>query len=128
MIRDFKRATRATLSAIIFASFSLSGCSNNLVNLTILSTNDFHGALESTIKDPETGQDLGSAASLAATIREERSMNPDGTIYLDGGDSLMGTALSNFSKGRAVVALMNMIGLDATAIGNHEFDFGVDVR
>jgi 2',3'-cyclic-nucleotide 2'-phosphodiesterase (5'-nucleotidase family) len=104
----------------------LLGCSQNIVKLTIISTSDFHGALESARKDPQTGQPLGGAVSLAKAIKLERSTNPGGTIYLDGGDSLAGTALSNFSKGRAVVELMNIIGLDAAAVGNHEFDFGVD--
>jgi 2',3'-cyclic-nucleotide 2'-phosphodiesterase / 3'-nucleotidase / 5'-nucleotidase len=39
---------------------------------------------------------------------------------------MMGTLTSNLTKGYSTVVGLNLLGLDAAAIGNHEFDWGVD--
>lgn len=39
---------------------------------------------------------------------------------------MQGTALSNLTFGRTTVDALNTLGLDAAAIGNHEFDWSVD--
>ena len=97
------------------------------VHLTLLSINDFHGALESTRKDRDSGRLLGGGAALATAINRKRLTNPEGTLLLDAGDTLHGTALSNLTEGRAVIEFLNLVGLDAAAVGNHEFDWGVGV-
>jgi 2',3'-cyclic-nucleotide 2'-phosphodiesterase/3'-nucleotidase len=94
------------------------------VELTLLSINDLHGALEPSAKDAR-GRPLGGAAALASLIARERQANPAGTLLLDGGDFLEGTALSSLTEGRAVVDFLNQVGLDAAVVGNHEFDRGV---
>src|SRR3989454_3330490 len=48
------------------------------------------------------------------------------TIRLDAGDEMQGTLISNYSFGRPAIAAMNAFGIDAAAIGNHEFDWSVD--
>lgn len=97
------------------------------VDLTLLSTNDFHGNLEATGAKHRDGRPIGGAAFLAALIERERQANPDGTLLLDGGDIVQGTALSNLTQGRATIDFYNLAGYDAAAIGNHEFDWGVPV-
>jgi 2',3'-cyclic-nucleotide 2'-phosphodiesterase/3'-nucleotidase len=113
------------LQALLMAG----GCSTprrGPVSLSILSTGDFHGALdESTNKDQESGRILGGGAVLASTVRQERQRNPDGTLLLDAGDIVQGSAVSNLTKGRASVDFFNTLGVDAAALGNHEFDWGV---
>src|SRR5439155_579355 len=42
------------------------------------------------------------------------------------GDEMQGTPVSNFNFGRPAIAALNALGIDATAIGNHEFDWTVD--
>lgn len=88
--------------------------------LTILHINDFHGALEPT----RTGADRpeeGGAARLAALVKTERTAN---TLFLAAGDLMQGTNLSNLFAGRPVIEAFNLMGLDASAVGNHEFDNG----
>jgi 5'-nucleotidase/UDP-sugar diphosphatase len=97
------------------------------VDLTLLSTNDFHGNLEPTGAKHRDGRPIGGAAFLAALIERERQANPEGTLLLDGGDIVQGTALSNLTQGRATIDFYNLAGYDAAAIGNHEFDWGVPV-
>lgn len=91
---------------------------DNITKIDILTTNDFHGKLEG-------GYEAG-AAKLAAYMNHYKTMNPEGTIILDAGDSFQGTPMSNLLRGKPVVEMMNMIGYDATTIGNHEFDWGLE--
>jgi 5'-nucleotidase len=98
------------------------------VHLTVLATNDFHGALESkTYPWAEAGRPVGGAAVVAAYIGRERAANPEGTLLLDGGDLMQGTAVSNLVQGESVIDFYNAVGYDAAAIGNHEFDWGIEV-
>jgi 5'-nucleotidase len=89
-------------------------------------TTDFHGAILGGQRERRTQRPLGGSAALAAAIARERAGNPDGTVLLDGGDLFQGTMISNLQFGRPVVEQMNLIGYTAVALGNHEFDWGVD--
>ncbi|MFN2397536.1 MAG: 5'-nucleotidase C-terminal domain-containing protein [Gemmatimonadaceae bacterium] len=94
--------------------------------LRIIATNDFHGALEAR---PDAGGIMrGGARALAAAIeRARRECEPAcATIILDGGDMFQGTAASNLAFGRPVVELYNLFGVASAALGNHEFDWGID--
>lgn len=91
---------------------------DHVKKIDILTTNDFHGKLEG-------GYEAG-AAKLAAYMNYYKSQNPEGTVILDAGDSFQGTPMSNVLFGKPVVEMMNTIGYDATTIGNHEFDWGIE--
>ncbi len=94
-------------------------------NLTILYTNDEHGWLL-----PEAasqGQQVGGAAELMAVWREQEGYTPDGPfLVLSGGDLWTGPAISTWFRGEPMVEEMSMMGYQASAVGNHEFDFGID--
>ncbi len=94
--------------------------------LRIIATNDFHGALEP--RPDANGVQRGGAAYVAAAIAMARSECAPAceTILLDGGDMFQGTPASNFSFGRPVVDYYNRMDYAAAALGNHEFDWGVD--
>jgi 5'-nucleotidase/UDP-sugar diphosphatase len=97
------------------------------VHLSILGTGDFHGALDpSNLKDPKSGRVMGGAAVLAATIRQEKQSNAEGTLVLDAGDITQGTPVSNLTKGRTSIDFFNTLAVDAAVLGNHEFDWGID--
>jgi len=94
--------------------------------LRIISTNDFHGALE---PRPDGNQgNRGGAAQVAHAIRGAQRECADRciTVLLDGGDMFQGTAASNLAFGRPVVQVFNVLGFAAGALGNHEFDWGQD--
>jgi len=97
------------------------------VSVTIIHMTDFHGALLSEDTDRATGKPVGGAAVVAALLETERERAGGEVILLDGGDCMQGSAISNLSKGEAVVEFMNALGFDACAIGNHEFDWGLEV-
>lgn len=95
--------------------------------LRIVATNDFHGALEP--RADSRGVWRGGAAALAAeidTARAECLAPACQLLLLDGGDMWQGTVASNLAFGRPVVNLYGMLGYAASALGNHEFDWGQD--
>jgi 2',3'-cyclic-nucleotide 2'-phosphodiesterase/3'-nucleotidase len=47
-------------------------------------------------------------------------------VLVDAGDILHGTALSNLTEGRTSIDFFNLLAPDASVIGNHEFDWGVE--
>ena len=94
--------------------------------LRIIGTNDFHGALEP--RADSAGVQLGGAAYVAAAIRAAAAECAPRceVLLLDGGDMFQGTPASNTAYGKPVVELYNELGYAAAALGNHEFDWGID--
>ncbi|HVZ48251.1 MAG TPA: 5'-nucleotidase C-terminal domain-containing protein, partial [Gemmatimonadaceae bacterium] len=94
--------------------------------LRIISTNDFHGALEAH-PDGNAGN-RGGAAQFATVIRrlQQECTGTCASVLVDGGDEFQGTPASNLAFGRPVLAVFNALGFAAAAIGNHDFDWGED--
>ena len=94
--------------------------------LRIIATNDLHGALDPA--HTTGGKPVGGAAAMAASIEraERECRSPCVTLLVDAGDMFQGTAESNLAHGRPVVELYNALGYAAAAVGNHEFDWGLD--
>ncbi len=84
-------------------------------SFSIMHTNDMHGRL-----DFEKDKSLG----MAKLKTYKDSVNP--TLMLDGGDSVQGLAISNFSEGMDMAKAMSLLPYDGVAAGNHEFDFGYE--
>ena len=85
----------------------------------ILHTNDVHGRIVE-----EKGV-IGDA-KLATVIEKEREKSDQTTLVVDAGDAFQGLPISNSTKGEARAKILNEMGYDAMAVGNHEFDFGLD--
>jgi 2',3'-cyclic-nucleotide 2'-phosphodiesterase (5'-nucleotidase family) len=94
--------------------------------LTILYTNDEHGWLAAEVdKDKRT---TGGAAEMLGQWQAREGVASDGPfLILSGGDMWTGPAISTWFMGDPAVEAMNRMGYRAAAIGNHEFDFGLDV-
>lgn len=88
------------------------------VEAVIIHTNDVHGRIL------EEKNVIGDAKA-AAVIEEERA-KVENTIVVDAGDAFQGLPISNSTKGEDRANIMNQVGYDAMAVGNHEFDFGMD--
>lgn len=100
--------------------------SGDTVRIAFLATNDFHGALLPTTPSWARGDTVGGAAILAGYVRDVRTRYPGTVVWLDGGDVMQGTVISNLTRGRSTIEVLAAAGLDAAAIGNHEFDWSVD--
>jgi 2',3'-cyclic-nucleotide 2'-phosphodiesterase (5'-nucleotidase family) len=89
--------------------------------LTILYTNDEHGWME--------GMEAGEGAAELMGLWQEQegySLEDGRYLILSGGDMWTGPAISTWFDGESMVEVMNAMGYDAAAIGNHEFDFGLE--
>jgi len=126
-------AVAAAYRAMTSSAFDASGTTrgtNHLATgrwLRIIATNDFHGAFEA--RTDAGGVARGGAPYLATAISRARAECPAphcASIWLDGGDEFQGTPASNMSFGASVVELFGRLGLAASALGNHEFDWGID--
>ncbi|MCP3143462.1 bifunctional metallophosphatase/5'-nucleotidase [Pyxidicoccus xibeiensis] len=96
------------------------------LRLTLVGTNDLHGWVmpsRATLPDG-TGVEQGGLATFAGYLAVLRAENPDGVLLLDGGDLFQGTLASNLTEGEVVIGAMNALGYAASALGNHEFDYG----
>ena len=95
--------------------------------LVILHTNDTHSAIfPINAQLPDTMKaGRGGFLRRIAMLKEERAKNPD-LLYFDSGDFFQGSAYFTMFKGEVEVGLMNQMGIDASTIGNHEFDFGLE--
>lgn len=105
---------------------------SGLETVAILGTNDIHGALAPfRLKTREKAgvasvpYEAGGSAVMAAYIKKLRSEFGEHLLWLDAGDEFQGSIDSNLSLGAPMVTFFNQLGLNAAAIGNHEFDFGL---
>ena len=69
-----------------------------------------------------------SAANLVGLWRTAEGYQADGSfLLLSGGDMWTGPAISTWFQGQSMAEVMNAMGYDAAAVGNHEFDFGLEM-
>ena len=95
--------------------------------LVVLHTNDTHSTimpLNPNLQDKELAG-RGGLIRRIEFLQQQRKENPD-LLYFDSGDFSQGSPYYTLFKGDVEVGLMNMMGIDAATIGNHEFDFGLD--
>ncbi len=90
---------------------------DHLKPLTILHSNDLHAHL---LPDDEG---RGGFARLATAVRQER-MRCEACLYLNAGDLVQGTPVSTLFHGTPVYEVANLLGIDVSTLGNHEFDYG----
>ena len=95
--------------------------------LLILHTNDTHSTILPLNPNLEDTMKAGRGGFLRRIVmlKEERKKDPD-LLYFDSGDFSQGSGYYTMFKGDTEIGLMNMMGIDAATIGNHEFDFGLD--
>ena len=100
------------LSIAILASVSIFGVAHG-ETVRILSTNDMHSAIE---KMPQ----------LAAIVDSIRAIDPF-LLVLSAGDNRTGNPYNDLYEpvSYPMVTMMNLIGFDASALGNHEYDSGI---
>ena len=115
---DGATADAVAIEASTPTETTASSTATDSIEAVIIHTNDVHGRILE-----EKGV-IGDAKA-AAVIEEERS-KVENTIVVDAGDAFQGLPISNSTKGEDRANIMNQVGYDAMAVGNHEFDFGMD--
>ncbi|MBB1461760.1 bifunctional UDP-sugar hydrolase/5'-nucleotidase [Vibrio splendidus] len=97
---------------------------DSCTKFTVLHTNDNHGRFWENSKG-EYG--MAARKTLIDSIRAEVTQNGGETILLSGGDINTGVPESDMQDAVPDFVGMNLLGYDAMALGNHEFDNSLDV-
>src|SRR5215208_3830444 len=91
------------------------------VHVVIVGTTDVHGWFNGHQNSPVP---YGGVPLLASYVEALRAENENRVVLVDSGDMFQGTLESNFFEGEPVVTAYNLLGYSASAVGNHEFDYG----
>ena len=99
----------------------------NCFSLPLFETSDIHGTLVDSSSDP----DLYYMARISDIVKDQRSASgsydKSRALLLDTGDIYQGNTISNLLGGNPLRAAFDKMDYDAVSIGNHEFDWGLDV-
>lgn len=130
MFKLSRRSSRAVVTFAMAPTLALAGLNvpayaaeSDQVSLNILGVTDFHGHL-SQAKDREGKISEPGAAVMACYINKEREENPN-TSFVSAGDNIGGSPFeSSILKDEPTIEALNKMGLETSAVGNHEFDKG----
>jgi len=118
--------TPATLSLLLAAL--IGGCAlqpaggpaaDQTIHLTVMHTNDHHGRFW---KNGDGEYGMAARKTVIDGIRAEVAKSGGYSLLLDGGDVNTGVPESDLQDARPDFKGMNLLGYDAMAVGNHEFD------
>lgn len=87
------------------------------IRIILFHINDVHGQID-------------NFARIAWVVEQEKKKNPRAAVFfLNAGDNFSGNPVVDLyePKGEPVLQLMNRMGFDVMALGNHEFDYGQEV-
>src|SRR5438034_6921953 len=118
------------LTVAVLAAGNYSSAANR-VHITILGTTDLHGNIYPTDYYKNTPDNRG-LAKMATLIKRARAENRN-TLLLDSGDTIQGTPLEYYHNRKnnappdPMMLVMNALNYDAMTVGNHEYNFGLQV-
>ena len=115
-----KRLAILTVCFFSRAAFAGSG------EIVLIHTGDIHGHLvprPNVRSDTANGME-GGLARIATVIKQIRAANPGKTIYFNTGDTLQGSAEAMFTRGQALIDVMNLIKPDFDEPGNWDYLYG----
>ena len=128
----FRMSVALLLFMLVFSVLP-AGAQGGDFNLTVLHTNDVHGRVDQfdgfgtpcDAEEAAANECFGGAARIK-TIVDQVRLEDGNVVLLDGGDQFQGTLFYTQYKGAEAQEMMNALGYDAMAVGNHEFDDGPD--
>jgi 5'-nucleotidase len=124
--KSFIKKSALTAGAVMAGSNLLKAAEYfSPLKLTILHTNDTHSQLVPFPMDGGRNQGLGGIAGRGELIRKIR-VEEEHVLLLDAGDIFQGTPYFNIYKGEPEIKAMSSLKYDATTIGNHDFDAGME--
>lgn len=130
-MRKFKLIVVAALFALLVSAMP-AGAQGGSFTLTILHNNDGESQLINAGGDNEDFGGVARFATLVNNLRDEAVQGDNrGVVLLSSGDNFLAGPEFNASLEKGVpfydTIAIDLIGYDAMAIGNHEFDFGPEV-
>lgn len=133
-LKNRKLFSLAIALMLIVGIFSptIANAEKESVKITILGTTDLHANIYNwSYENGKETEDFGMA-KVYSVVEEVRAKNPN-TLLLDNGDTIQGTILSddlynfNLDLKHPVIDVMNFMKYDAMTLGNHEFNFGLEM-
>lgn len=102
---------------------------SEIKTLTILQTADIHGQLlphqEMFVENGEfIFKERGGVAHIQTLFKQVKAENPEGTVILDGGDLIQGSAIAALSEGDAIAPVIKAMEYDFLIPGNWEVIYG----
>src|SRR5690606_11685230 len=124
--REFIQKTALTSVMARVATLPLMSFSTSRTkHITILHTNDTHSHIDPFDSSHSKYPNQGGIARRATLVEQIRKENPN-TLLLDAGDIFQGAPYFNYYGGELELKLMSMMKYDASTLGNHEFDNGLE--
>ena len=123
--RFIQQSLLASGAVVLSASAGSLFEQEEISKLTILHTNDTHSRIDPFPMDGGRNQGLGGVAARAELIKKIR-LEEEHVLLLDAGDIFQGTPYFNLYKGEPEIKAMTAMNYDATTIGNHDFDAGLE--
>lgn len=114
-----------SLLVCLALSFAFSLSAQDTKKLIILQTSDVHSRIEPVNQKGDRNYNEGGFVRRATFLDQFRKEH-ENVLVFDCGDISQGTPYYNMFQGEVEIKLMNRMGYDGMAIGNHEFDFGLD--
>lgn len=129
----FRPLSITSLTLTLTLALGLAAPAAEAFTLHVLHVNDTHSRIQSVNKTDSTcsGEDeakgacFGGSARLKTAVEDaRRAAGNEPVILLDAGDQFQGSLFFTAYSGQVEAEMMNRIGFDAMALGNHEFDLG----
>ena len=126
--------TSVSAISIILSSLALTLTTNMVFahkkadknKIVFIHTGDFHGDLEPHANlRAGSSKSEGGLARVATVVKKIRKKNKKNAIHVHTGDTIAGSAMASFTRGEALVNVVDQLGIDAFTPGNWEFSFGI---
>lgn len=124
----FKKTMPAALAAAIFTLCAPAQAGKNSGELTLIHMGDLHGHLvpHPSVRSDAAGKTEGGVARIYTLVEGIRRAHPGATLLVNTGDTLHGGAEALFTRGEAMIDVLNAFRFDAYAPGNWDYVYGAD--
>lgn len=122
------KAAALAVAGVVFAMSAQAQASNRSGEVTLIHMGDLHGHLvpHASVRSDAAGKTEGGVARIYTLVERIRRAHPEKTLLVNTGDTLHGGAEALFTRGEAMIEVLNAFRFDAYAPGNWDYVYGAD--
>lgn len=122
------KAAMFALAGLVFGMGAQASASDRTGEVTLIHMGDLHGHLvpHASVRSDAAGKTEGGVARIYTLVERIRRAHPGKTLLVNTGDTLHGGAEALFTKGEAMIEVLNAFRIDAYAPGNWDYVYGAD--